>query len=663
MSWWQEAVTSGVESIKQATQDIANELAEVDNLDINDEDLEEEDQELQYEPPKEDIQRFQEMYGELERAYNIQRRELDELRTVNQINQETNKRLQEELTVQSKSNTNTSSPDKAHSEELHDFKKKTKLKWDEVKVKIKGQRQIMKALEEENKELKHKYKDKIVIHEEFVSFKRMICEELRSNIRSHVVRMESKYKHSLEDIANIRDALHSVLYTNGILKHQTRNKEGTVKDALLSLTHWIQSKDQRISKLESQWITVCNELDEMSNARNELETECDRLHEEVEHHQAILEETRIATQDLIDQEQQQNDKLMEELKRLSDENKVLMAQKDDLTTQLHSKLKTDLISDSDAHSNIESLQNEIDALKLNINTLKEHQKRKLNQKDEDIMALNTLISELKMECEELKALQSDYIQLSKKYKKEKLEFETKKTAFNNLQIAFDALQLKLTKAMAQQSIANVNVNANTNENDDRNSSQNAEETMNKLKEMTLKYENMTKQFQDIRSKLSQSQKYQIRLEHETASLRSTISKTAIKLKNLSNSEDQVDRRIIIKLLVTFFDRWYNGGDTKEVISLLSKILRFDGEECKKCRVGFDSKTNMNYSLWGYATSWMSYNTEDDTDAQDNEKPKDLGSLWVEFLLNELADEQKQTADEDNDNDANESNDTNDTTNN
>merc|ERR1711902_433192 len=42
-------------------------------------------------------------------------------------------------------------------EELHDFKKKTKAKWDEVKVKFQNQRQNTKKLEQENKDWKMKY--------------------------------------------------------------------------------------------------------------------------------------------------------------------------------------------------------------------------------------------------------------------------------------------------------------------------------------------------------------------------------------------------------------------------------------------------------------------------------------------------------------------------
>merc|ERR1712176_214784 len=138
-----------------------------------------------------------------------------------------------------------------------------------------------------------------------------------------------------------------------------------------------------------------------------------------------------------------------------------------------------------------------------------------------------------------------------------------------------------------------------------------------------------------------SQKYQIRLEHETASLRSTISKTAIKLKNLSNSDDQIDRKIIIKLLVTFFDRWYNGGDTKEVIELIAKILNFDDAEKQKCRVYSQSNSAVG-GLWGYATSWITASEpaeskQGDGAADSEKRAQDLGSLWVEFLLNELGD--------------------------
>merc|ERR1719204_2416679 len=122
-----------------------------------------------------------------------------------------------------------------------------------------------------------------------------------------------------------------------------------------------------------------------------------------------------------------------------------------------------------------------------------------------------------------------------------------------------------------------------------------------------KFEAATKQLQAVRGKLTQSLQYQMRLEHETSNLRATMKRTALKFKSLSNDDEQIDRRIMIKLLVTFFERWYCGGDTKEVIALVAKILRFNEAERRTCRVGSDAVHGQGGGggLWGFATSWMS----------------------------------------------------------
>ena len=100
MSWWdgtnslRDQLTSGVESLKKATQDIANELAEVEQTD----EYTEEDQELQYGTNNEEMLRFQQMYDELQNAYNLKEKELNELRSANQINQSSSHKLSDDLT-------------------------------------------------------------------------------------------------------------------------------------------------------------------------------------------------------------------------------------------------------------------------------------------------------------------------------------------------------------------------------------------------------------------------------------------------------------------------------------------------------------------------------------------------------------------------------------
>jgi len=424
----------------------------------------------------------------------------------------------------------------------------------------------------------------------------------------------------------------------------------------------LKGEREKYEALETRYISACNEVDEVTNAKNEVEDECDRLLEAAEHHQSVLEEERMSTQELIEAEQERADRAVADLKRLEDAHKVLEAQKADLTKQLHSKMKSELISDQDRSSNLLSLRSEMEAvrgenerLKLTLNSVKELHTKSVAEKDGDIIELNTVINALKMECEELRALQSDYLELTASNRALKDQFAAKREAFDNLQIAFDALQTqsrKMKATMPRHSASggsasgSISVGGDGGANGGRDEGGVEQRLREEVAAMTLKYQNQTKQLQEVRGKFTQSQKYQIRLEHETAQLRSLCSKTAHKLKSMAHSDDNIDRKIIIKLLVTFFDRWYNGGDTKEVIELIAKILNFDEKEKQKCRVYSASHSAVG-GLWGFATSWITAADPDESKQGDGamdseERAQDLGSLWVEFLLNELGDNEIET---------------------
>ena len=269
-----------------------------------------------------------------------------------------------------------------------------------------------------------------------------------------------------------------------------------------------------------------------------MENECDRLHEAVEHHQSVLEEERLSTQEVIEAEQERADRAVAELKRLDDAHKLLEAQKADLVKQLHSKMKSEVISDHDRSSNLLSLRSEMDAvrdenerLKLTVNSMKELHKKSVSEKDGDIIELNTVINALKMENEELRALENEYIALKAAHRSQREQFAAKREAFNNLQIAFDALQAQSRKLKAAVPQNRMSIASNDNKSGNGGNairSDGGDEAEQRLKTevaaLTAKYQSTIKQLQEVRAKFTQSQKYQIRLEHETAQLRSTISK-------------------------------------------------------------------------------------------------------------------------------------------
>ena len=120
-----------------------------------------------------------------------------------------------------------------------------------------------------------------------------------------------------------RDLAHKLLSTsNGdvsqiIFKYNQNKYENKINDLTLKINKsidWIEFK--------TEWIKVCNDLEE----------ECEKLNDDISHNQSVLEEIRIETQE-------RSDKLFENLNKIKEENKLLLAQKNDLTKQLHSKLR------------------------------------------------------------------------------------------------------------------------------------------------------------------------------------------------------------------------------------------------------------------------------------------------------------------------------------
>lgn len=59
-------------------------------------------------------------------------------------------------------------------------------------------------------------------------------------------------------------------------------------------------------------------------------------------------------------------------------------------------------------------------------------------------------------------------------------------------------------------------------------------------------------------------------------LRRALNESMRRVASLSDEGDaQVDRRMVVKLLVTFFEK----GQSQEVLSLMARILAFTGQCC------------------------------------------------------------------------------------
>ncbi|ETO31182.1 hypothetical protein RFI_05938 [Reticulomyxa filosa] len=430
----------------------------------------------------------------------------------------------------------------------------------------------------------------------------------------------NQLNNEIQQLAKTKQKAHQELVKSMEFVEQLRQSNARVTEELT------RSEEQR-EQLQKQLKNLVNEVDELRSENTNMENDLTKtkkktknIKKQSKNQEFSFEVNKriIISQEIIEQEQERGDSLEAELKNKEKQIQVLHAQKEDLMQQLHSKIQSDVTETSVASEKVKELLEEIAASKNEHETLRlslDQHREDLLEKEEEIASLNRTINSLKLELNALAGLEQDFTALQGKCKHMASELETKTVAFNNLQLAYNNLQVqfhKLEEIQKNEKLAAEN---------------------NKMFVYLLnlfhhlyfnKYESATKQLAEVRTKLTHSQKYILRLENENSTLRNGLQKTINKLKAFSSNENQVDRRLVNKLLVTFFERLHNNGDTQEVIQLMGNILNFSEEE--KRNVMLENETNANVNK-----------------IKDGKDTKNLADLWVEFLLTEMDEDGEDTS--------------------
>ena len=149
----------------------------------------------------------------------------------------------------------------------------------------------------------------------------------------------------------------------------------------------------------------------------------------------------------------------------------------------------------------------------------------------------------------------------------------------------------------------------------------------KLKKQELDYALLV---DDLKSKCTQCEQ----LETEVSKLRVSLIQT---MKNFGGDENVVDRRIVIKLLVTFFEH----NKPHEVLELMSRILQFSEDDKEK--VGLNKQGNIMNRFVSYLPSFVAslpknlYTAASTLPTADISRGNgdNLADLWVKFLLAEV----------------------------
>lgn len=150
------------------------------------------------------------------------------------------------------------------------------------------------------------------------------------------------------------------------------------------------------------------------------------------------------------------------------------------------------------------------------------------------------------------------------------------------------------------------------------------------------------------AKLSQSEKAQtewkdrvIKLEEDNARLRRAVEQSMTRLNRMSVDSDYlVDRRIVIKLLVTYFQR----NHSREVLDLMVRMLGFSDED--KQRIGIAQQGASNgvirgvFRLPGRLVGGILGGSSTEAAANAGTDNQSFADLWVDFLLKETEEREK-----------------------
>ncbi|XWS76950.1 hypothetical protein CRYUN_Cryun01aG0221900 [Craigia yunnanensis] len=175
-----------------------------------------------------------------------------------------------------------------------------------------------------------------------------------------------------------------------------------------------------------------------------------------------------------------------------------------------------------------------------------------------------------------------------------------------------------------------------------------------LKDADERAELSTREKEEILVKLSQTERTLAegktrvnKLEEDNGKLRRALEQSMTRLNRMSMDSDYlVDRRIVIKLLVTYFQR----NHSKEVLDLMVRMLGFSDED--KQRIGVAQQGagkgvvrgvlglpgRLVGGVWGGSSTDVHANM-----ASDNQS---IADLWVDFLLKETEEREKRELAED-----------------
>ncbi|XP_023928749.2 golgin candidate 3 isoform X1 [Quercus suber] len=162
--------------------------------------------------------------------------------------------------------------------------------------------------------------------------------------------------------------------------------------------------------------------------------------------------------------------------------------------------------------------------------------------------------------------------------------------------------------------------------------QRAEVSKREKEEILAKFSQAEKMLEEWKSKVH-------KLEEDNAKVHNYLENSIATLNRLSmDFKNHVDRRLVIKLLVTYFQR----NHSSEVLDLMVRILQFSDEEKQRIGAAQQGVVCGVLGLPGRLVGGILGGSSAESAASENQS---LAALWVDFLLKESERERRDLEDD------------------
>jgi len=260
-------------------------------------------------------------------------------------------------------------------------------------------------------------------------------------------------------------------------------------------------------------------------------------------------------------------------------------------------------------------QKDLSRLKAHLIEIEENHSIEIVSKDEQIETLANQIEDLKLKSTDDKKKDGELGNLKLQLNNKELECERLTEALSKLQGVLEQLQSEQDSKINSEIVL---LKSNMSSLENQVTLYKSE--LDKLQDINKKYHEAEASIRDLQQELSNKTKLCIKLQEEVEPLKKVLEQTLHRLSSLSKNEQEnmVDKRLVSKLILTYFEGKTN---KTEILELMAKLLNFSDQE--KAKIGLGPKSSWSFlPFFGDPSSPVTIEKDSLTD------------LWINFLLKE-----------------------------